>query len=173
MKCRVSDVHSVLVLPLLLQNPLVTFPRFVLLSICKTGTPTVSIFSLLKQNVCHRRLRGERLVLLRCLSPPRQPGRGSEEQFRHGSVPGSREKELQPSRLLYPFISQEPVGWWHAYSGWLFFLISYPVGMSSIEFYLECLSDSNLDILIMKSIAYNLLIVTPSLWGNIVRISWK
>lgn len=39
-----------------------------------------------------------------------------------------------------------------------FFPISYPVEMSSIEFYLECLSDSNLNLLIVKGIAYNLLI---------------
>lgn len=70
-------------------KPFGLVPGFVLLSICKTGTPTVSIFSLLKQNVCHRRLRGGRLALLGCLSPPWQPGRGCKEQFRHGSVPGS------------------------------------------------------------------------------------
>lgn len=54
-------------------------PRFLLLSIPKTGaeTPTVLASSLLKQNVCHSRLRGGRVVWQRCFSLlRRQSGAG-------------------------------------------------------------------------------------------------
>lgn len=67
---RVSDLYSDLVLPLLPSKPLVKLPRLLLLSILKTGaeTRTVLASSLLKQNVCHSRLKGGRVVWQRCFN---------------------------------------------------------------------------------------------------------